>query len=297
MVAHAEKTFPNECCGAMLGTIDGDNKLVTKAVAIEEFLHRSARRTLRASPRRFARSRSSSPGRRTRPNRYFSLAPRLRCILLEDRPREFMPLVFVRRTINQRRSVRSREQLFAQRRSNRRTEGRTHMAKVLIPTPSASSRTRNDSVELAGATVAEVLGALTTQFPALKKQIFTDEGKLRSFVNVYLNDEDIRYIEEGRFAGCSGRYAFDCAFDRRRPLMSAPRPFPFQGRDSPLFAPPDHAGSRHGGPAQAEERQHPAASGPAASVRRSACIWLRRASDALAWWTLTSSTRRTCIAR
>lgn len=35
MVAHAEKTFPNECCGAMLGTIDGDNKSVTKAVAIE----------------------------------------------------------------------------------------------------------------------------------------------------------------------------------------------------------------------------------------------------------------------
>jgi proteasome lid subunit RPN8/RPN11 len=35
MVAHAEKTFPNECCGAMLGTIDGDDKLVTKAVAIE----------------------------------------------------------------------------------------------------------------------------------------------------------------------------------------------------------------------------------------------------------------------
>lgn len=35
MVAHAESTFPNECCGAMLGTIDGDVKSVTKAVAIE----------------------------------------------------------------------------------------------------------------------------------------------------------------------------------------------------------------------------------------------------------------------
>jgi proteasome lid subunit RPN8/RPN11 len=35
MVAHAEKTFPNECCGAMLGKIDGDSKLVTQAVAIE----------------------------------------------------------------------------------------------------------------------------------------------------------------------------------------------------------------------------------------------------------------------
>ena len=35
MVAHAEATFPNECCGAMLGNIDGDNKSVTQAVAIE----------------------------------------------------------------------------------------------------------------------------------------------------------------------------------------------------------------------------------------------------------------------
>jgi len=37
---------------------------------------------------------------------------------------------------------------------------------------------------------------LTEQFPALKKQLFTDEGKLRSFVNVYLNDEDIRYMQK-----------------------------------------------------------------------------------------------------
>jgi len=37
----------------------------------------------------------------------------------------------------------------------------------------------------AGATVAEVLAALTTKFPDLRKQLFSDEGKLRSFVNVY----------------------------------------------------------------------------------------------------------------
>lgn len=35
MVAHAEATFPNECCGAMLGNIDGDTKSVTQAVVIE----------------------------------------------------------------------------------------------------------------------------------------------------------------------------------------------------------------------------------------------------------------------
>ena len=35
MVAHAERTFPNECCGAMLGKVDGDDKKVTEAVVIE----------------------------------------------------------------------------------------------------------------------------------------------------------------------------------------------------------------------------------------------------------------------
>ena len=70
------------------------------------------------------------------------------------------------------------------------------MAKVLIPTPLRQFADKKDSVELNGATVGEVLTALTTEFPTLRKQLFTDEGKLRSFVNVYLNDEDIRYIQK-----------------------------------------------------------------------------------------------------
>ena len=70
------------------------------------------------------------------------------------------------------------------------------MAKVLIPTPLRQFAGKQDSVELAGSTVGEVLAALTATFPDLKKQIFNDEGKLRSFVNVYLNDEDIRYLKK-----------------------------------------------------------------------------------------------------
>jgi len=70
------------------------------------------------------------------------------------------------------------------------------MAKVLIPTPLRQFAEKNDSVQLDGATVAEVMAALTTKFPDLRKQLFNDEGKLRSFVNVYLNDEDIRYLQK-----------------------------------------------------------------------------------------------------
>jgi adenylyltransferase/sulfurtransferase len=68
------------------------------------------------------------------------------------------------------------------------------MAKVIIPTPLRQFTGKQDAVTVPGATVGEVLSALTAQFPDLRKQIFTDEGKVRSFVNVYLNDEDIRYL-------------------------------------------------------------------------------------------------------
>jgi molybdopterin/thiamine biosynthesis adenylyltransferase/rhodanese-related sulfurtransferase/molybdopterin converting factor small subunit len=68
------------------------------------------------------------------------------------------------------------------------------MAKVMIPTPLRQFTGKQDSVTAQGNTVGEVLTALTTQFPDLRKQIYNDEGKMRSFINVYLNDEDIRYL-------------------------------------------------------------------------------------------------------
>jgi len=68
------------------------------------------------------------------------------------------------------------------------------MARVMIPTPLRQFTGKQDSVTVPGATVGEVLAALTTEFPDLRKQIFNDEGRLRSFINVYLNDEDIRYL-------------------------------------------------------------------------------------------------------
>jgi molybdopterin converting factor small subunit len=68
------------------------------------------------------------------------------------------------------------------------------MARVMIPTPLRQFTAKQDSVTVPGTTVGEVLAALTTEFPDLRKQIFNDEGRLRSFINVYLNDEDIRYL-------------------------------------------------------------------------------------------------------
>jgi adenylyltransferase/sulfurtransferase len=78
------------------------------------------------------------------------------------------------------------------------------MAKILIPTPLRQYADKLDSVEVAGATVAEALGALTARYPDLRKQLYNDEGKLRSFVNVYLNDEDIRYLQKDATAVAAG---------------------------------------------------------------------------------------------
>jgi molybdopterin converting factor small subunit len=68
--------------------------------------------------------------------------------------------------------------------------------KVIIPTPLRQYAGKQDAVEIQAATVAEALAGLTTQYSDLRKHLFTDEGKLRNFVNVYLNDEDIRYLKK-----------------------------------------------------------------------------------------------------
>jgi molybdopterin converting factor small subunit len=68
--------------------------------------------------------------------------------------------------------------------------------KIHIPTPLRVYSNRQDTVSVKAATVGEALEALTEKHPDLKKHLYSNEGKLRSFVNVYLNDEDIRYLPE-----------------------------------------------------------------------------------------------------
>jgi sulfur-carrier protein len=70
--------------------------------------------------------------------------------------------------------------------------------KVMIPTPLRAYAGKQASVDLQAATVGEALTALTGQFGELKKHLFTDDGRLRSFVNVYVNDEDIRYLQKDK---------------------------------------------------------------------------------------------------
>ncbi len=66
---------------------------------------------------------------------------------------------------------------------------------IHIPTPLRPFTDKLESVEVSGATVGELLADLTKRYDGLKKHLYADDGRLRNFVNVYLNDEDIRYLQ------------------------------------------------------------------------------------------------------
>ena len=69
------------------------------------------------------------------------------------------------------------------------------MSVVKIPTVLRPQVGGNKEVELAGATVGAVVEALTTAYPSLRSQLLTADGDLNRFVNVYVNGQDVRYLD------------------------------------------------------------------------------------------------------
>jgi len=70
------------------------------------------------------------------------------------------------------------------------------MSKIHIPTPLRQYAGKQPAVEVKAGTVGEALSGLVSQHPDLRRHLYTEEGKLRAFVNVYLNDEDVRYLQK-----------------------------------------------------------------------------------------------------
>src|SRR5437016_4621815 len=68
--------------------------------------------------------------------------------------------------------------------------------KILIPTPLRPYTDKKDAVDAEGKTVGELLADLTSRHSGLKPHLYNEQGRLRSFVNVYVNDEDIRYLQK-----------------------------------------------------------------------------------------------------
>ena len=67
---------------------------------------------------------------------------------------------------------------------------------IHIPTPLRAFTAQQSTVEVEAPTVTAALDQLTSTHPELKRHLFSEDGKLRAFVNLYLNDEDVRYLPE-----------------------------------------------------------------------------------------------------
>lgn len=70
------------------------------------------------------------------------------------------------------------------------------MAQIQIPGPLRQYAGKQATVDIPAKSVGEALANLVSQHPDLKRHLYTDDGKLRAFVNVYVNDEDVRYLQK-----------------------------------------------------------------------------------------------------
>lgn len=69
------------------------------------------------------------------------------------------------------------------------------MTKVRIPTPLRKLTKENAEVDATGSTIREVVDDLENQFPGFKERMCDENGELRRFVNVYVGEEDIRFMD------------------------------------------------------------------------------------------------------
>jgi MoaD family protein len=76
-----------------------------------------------------------------------------------------------------------------------RNQGGTLSVQVRIPTVFRKFTAGESLVELQPGTIADLIDELDQQYPGMKKQLMADERSLHRFVNVYVNDEDARYLE------------------------------------------------------------------------------------------------------
>ncbi len=69
------------------------------------------------------------------------------------------------------------------------------MATVRIPTPLRKLTGGKEEVAADGATIGELIASLESNYPGLKARICGDDGNVKRFVNIFANDEDIRYLD------------------------------------------------------------------------------------------------------
>ena len=75
---------------------------------------------------------------------------------------------------------------------------------VRIPTPLRRVTDGQDKVSADGATLGEIIDSMESQFPGIKARICDDDGNLRNFVNVFVNGEDVRFMDGVNSATADG---------------------------------------------------------------------------------------------
>ena len=69
------------------------------------------------------------------------------------------------------------------------------MATVFIPTPLRKFTNNTSKLDVQGNTVAELIQSLTTNYPDLKRHLINADGKIPSFINIFVDDDDIRNLQ------------------------------------------------------------------------------------------------------
>ena len=67
--------------------------------------------------------------------------------------------------------------------------------KIRIPTPLRKLTNNEEVVEVSAATIGDAISELQTRYPGIKDRLLDDTGAVRRFVNVYVNEEDIRFLQ------------------------------------------------------------------------------------------------------
>ena len=68
--------------------------------------------------------------------------------------------------------------------------------RILIPTPLRVYAGKQDVIEVEGRTVGELLANMTAEYTELRKHLYNEDGRLRAFVAIFLNDDDIRFLKK-----------------------------------------------------------------------------------------------------
>ena len=68
--------------------------------------------------------------------------------------------------------------------------------RILIPTPLRVYAGKQDVIEVEGATVGELLANMTAEYAELRKHLYNEDGRLRAFVAIFVNDDDIRFLQK-----------------------------------------------------------------------------------------------------